>query len=728
MKHRASACLAVAAAALLSASPTAHAESTEQPLGIEDEALFRCLKPKGAIRISFRPELELAELVTWASGFSCKSIVFSSRVASRKLKVNIIAPRKMGGGSAWALFHTALRAMNLAVVPKGAVYEVVEAPEGKTHALPLLRGKQKGARGLVRSLVTAEHLDASELGGVLEALVSKSGEVIALPGSRMVLVTDFADHITRMAELLAEVDRSHAESEGIYMVKVHHAEVAELAATLEAILGAGSKTSTGAASGPRPRTRKPTPKRRPASSATATTGPRSIIAEPRTGHIVLVASPPAFARARALIKRLDIRVEEQSSHIHMIGLEHADAEALATTLTTLLSGVAADAGSKTGGRKPTPAGPRGAISVEGDVRVTHDGPTNALLIMATMRDFLSLREIVTRLDSTRPQVYIEASIMEVSVSGDRNIDGSFHVGGDESGTTWLAGLQQSDLRSTDLSSLVGAAGLLGGVFGQPLTGLESFIGQTIPSFGVLFQALATSRRANLISSPRIMTSDNTEATIKVSETRREPGATTTVATGGTTQAVESVDAALTLKVTPHVNATDEVRLEIDLTVEEFLPSRSAGFGSDKSVRQITNTVVVRDQESVIIGGLMVEREIKTESKVPLLGDVPLLGYLFKSTSADKEKRNLVVLLTPYVLGTRNDHQHIVRQTLSERAEFMRAHLQLSRETTRTKVDYRKKHGLLEAINQRAAAIERERTERANAAPALHSNDTFEGPY
>lgn len=170
------------------------------------DELFRCLKPKGQLHIEFKPELGLEELVAWASTFSCESIVYSSGVAGRRLSVNIIAPKRMSARKAWALFHIALRSMNLALVARSGVYVVVEAPTGKGEALPL--AVKRGGHGLVRSLVSAEFLSGAELVSVLGALKSKAGEVISLAGTEMVLVTDYADHVSKMRELLAEVDRS----------------------------------------------------------------------------------------------------------------------------------------------------------------------------------------------------------------------------------------------------------------------------------------------------------------------------------------------------------------------------------------------------------------------------------------------------------------------------------------------------------------------------------------
>jgi general secretion pathway protein D len=669
-------------------------DSQATAIAADSTELYRCAKARGKVTVSFKPGLSLEELVSWAMGFSCKNFAYSSQIGDRRSQVNIIAPSEMAAREAWQLFLTALRSMNLTVIEKGAVLEIVEAPQAKGHALPIAERPAAAGDGeqVTRALVRAEHISVDELAAALKAVASSSGEIAPLGGSSILLVTDFASHLARMDEIVAAIDRPGGD-EQVWVVPVRHADVDALVATLQAIVGTPSAPAA------------PRPKKAPA-AAPATTEAR-LLADERTRSILIVASPAAYRRVRALIRRLDVDVGgEGDGQIHMIRLEHADATELAATLTALLSGRPPAADPKSAAPPAAPPS-RAAPTVSGEVRVTHDAATNSLLILATMRDFVALREIIRRLDSSRRQVYIEAMILEVSAGGERQLGAAIHGGTQRGDAIWLTGLQHDDLRSTTPGSLL-ATGLLAAVIGPPLTGLGLGLGETIPSFGVLFQALATDRRVHLVQSPRIMTTDNVEAKFKVAETRRELGGSIRGPGGELSQPIESVEASLILEVTPHIGAGGEVRLDIELQLEDFLPPRSGSAGSDKSVRQVINSVVVNDQESVIIGGLMVDRHVEGSSRVPFLGDLPIVGHLFKRSLREKEKRNLVILLTPYVLGGPGDRDAVVRRELARRAEFMRAHLALEAAEYRPEIDYRRKRGLLEAINQKVFEVEQER--------------------
>ncbi len=433
-------------------------------------------------------------------------------------------------------------------------------------------------------------------------------------------------------------------------------------------------------------------------------------------------------RVRALVKRLDIEIGvEGAGRIHVYPLENADSEELANTLTSVVSGVSSSSTSsrtsRTSRRAPSrSSSSNSAPAFEGQVRVTHDKPTNSLVITASVKDFLALREVIRKLDVPRRQVFIEAVILEVTANTSRNMGVSFHGGKDlDDGSIILGGLQHSDLQSLNVSSLATQTGLLGGAIGPLLPNAEQLLGTSIPSFGLLFQALATNSNVNVLSSPHILTTDNEDAEISVGQnipyqssfsnygvgTGSTSGTTGTTGFGFPVQSIQRQDVALTLKITPHVNASDMVRLEIDQEISDIADPDFEGHGPSWSKRTIKTTVVVRDQQSIVIGGLMADRTTYSESKVPLLGDVPILGYLFKYTQKGKSKTNLLVLLTPYVIKDQMDIERIVQKKTRERAEFLRSMSRFARAVFTPDIDYSRKRGLVEEINHVVTTIEEE---------------------
>jgi general secretion pathway protein D len=531
----------------------------------------------------------------------------------------------------------------------------------------------------------------------------------------------------------------------LYMVRVRYADASEIASKLTEILGGQGAAAQPAQDPRRRRAQQQQQQRRRAQEVTeaaegadsiASAVPSQIVADERTNSLILLASEPAYLRVKALVERLDVQIDvEGAGRINVYRLEHADAEEMAQTLDNVISGMQQRSGQASGDARQRAARQRAATdeesapAFEGEVRVTHDAPTNSLVILASVKDFRALRDgVIRRLDVRRPQVYIEAKIVEISVDTSRDLGTSWHGGhavGD--GHILLGGAQHSDLRSVNpAGSLLSLSGLLGGIIGTPLEGAEEILfGQSIPSFGVLFQALATSSNVNLLSSPHILTLDNEEAELLVGENIPYiAGSFGTPFGGGQQQQqqlgslfpgtnIQRQDVALELKLTPQISAANEVRLNIDLEISNIASRDFEGLGPSWARRTIKDTVIVPDQQTIVIGGLMRDQITSSESKVPLLGDIPLLGYLFKYTTQSKSKTNLLVLLTPYIVNDHMDIERIVERRVREQREFMRAHSAFSHVQYRPDIDYSRKRGLLAEISRTLDHVqeERERLER-----------------
>lgn len=732
--------IAAAAALALVAIVPASAHAQEDKESKIEEGLYSCGKARGKVSVSFKPDIELKDLISWAMGFTCKNFVFSSSVGGRSAKVTIMAPKKMSPRQAWQVFLVAMQTMNLTVVPQGNVLRIIESAQAKSEPLPIYKNGAPGATSqLVRIIIRPEHIPPEDLATALSAMKSKEGAISSVPKAGILIVTDYGSIIGKMRSLVTEIDQP-VVGERLYMIRVKNADATELATKLQEILGTKQNAGSGnsrSSSPSRSKSKRNNKKRKTLKKATSASSeaevaaalPSKIIADERTNSLIILASEAAYLRVRSLVKRLDVAIGgESQGRIHVYYLKNADAEEMAQTLTAVISGISQPSSGSTRrtprprsdiSRSPSSSSSSSAPAFEGQVRITQDKPTNSLVVIASAKDFLSLRDVIEKLDTPRMQVFIEAVILEVKADNSRDFGSSFHGGlGTDEGAVVIGGLQHNSLQSLVPSTLIGSSGLLGGVLGPLLNELDAIIpGASIPSFGVLFQALATSNNVNVLSSPHILTTNNEEAEISVGENIPYQSSFSNFGVGGggggaggfgfPVQSVQRQDVALTLKITPHINASDMVRLEIDQEISDIASPDFGGLGPSWAKRTIKTTVVVRDQQSIVIGGLMSDRVTFTESKIPLLGDVPLFGYLFKYTKKQKAKTNLLVLLTPYVIKDQMDIEQIVQRKVRERREFISSFSNLRGMVFDREIDYRRKRGLIEEINRTVMSVERD---------------------
>jgi general secretion pathway protein D len=339
------------------------------------------------------------------------------------------------------------------------------------------------------------------------------------------------------------------------------------------------------------------------------------------------------------------------------------------------------------------------------VQISADIETNSLLILSSLRDYLATRTLIAGLDTERPQVFLEVTILEVDLANGEDYSGSFHLGDVSNGSLLFGGSQQAGTQTSSTKSLqssVQQEGLIVGALGELLS-TEEFLGVTIPSFAALFQAVATDERIDILSNPQLMTTNNTKAKLSVGQNVPYKAGSST-AGGGVVDTIKREDVEMTLEVTPHVNLGGLVRLDIELNIKELLPN-SATLEPTWTTRKISNTVVVADQESIAIGGLASSKESVNKSKVPLLGDLPLLGALFRSSRTSKIKSNLLVLLTPYVLSNAADARRLTRRKLHERDKFLHSFKSLKNRKFEAHVDYSRKRGLLAQMQREVLASE-----------------------
>ena len=731
--------------------------SAAVPAAGEDEALYSCKKRTGQVAVTFKPDTELKDLIPWVMGFTCKNFILDPRIVSTGKKVTVMAPNKMSAAEAYRVFLVALSTMGLTVVPKGNLLRIVESATAKSETVPIYkRGIPGDEDQVVRYVLRPTYTQPETLRAALDSIRSPAGNVQV--AGTMLIITDYASQVRDMMSLARSIDLPGG-SDGIYTIPVRHADATQLAQKLNDILGisGAGATSAGGAGGPGKRLNQTIPQPgqpiqpgqpgQPAFSSddVGSAVPSKILVDDRSSTLIVVSSEAGYLRVKGLVDRLDISLDTESgSAIHVLPLENALAEELATTLNNAMG--QASPQQRQGGtpgrpgqpvqnfpqpqpQQPQPGGADNlGASLEGQVRVIGDKPTNSLIVMSTGRDFLAIKDVVHRLDQPRRQVFIEALILEVQLSKELDIGSSSHGGlpVDGSNALILGGVQTPSLRSiTASASLATATGLIGGLIGSPLENSQTFLGTSIPSFGILFQALATQDNTDVLSAPHIIAIDNEKTEFSVGNNipykaglsfggfgLPAAGSAATPA-GSIGQNIQRQDLNLSLNVTPHISSQDIVRLEIEQETKD-IAGQSPDLGPTWSQRKLKTQVVVHDQQSVVIGGLIQERDIYSVTKVPLLGDIPILGYLFKYSTKSKKKTNLLILLTPYIVKDQLDLQAIRERKIRERDEFVESFSTLNEMKYEPKVDYRRKRGLIEEINRRIQSVE----DDANAANAL----------
>lgn len=685
----------------------------------EDDELYRCKKhPKNAkIKVTLKPETEFKELVQWAMGFTCRSFVYSA--GARAGKVTVIAPTEMSPQDAWNLFLTSLQTMNLTVVrrPGHPVLEIIESSQAREKPLPVYRrsGDVPSGDEIVRVLIRPEHLSIEDASAILSAFKSKDGAITPQVAAGVLVVTDYGSTLDRMLDVLREVDQPLVGDQ-LYIIRVRHSDATELGTKLTEIFGVGQGRPVAV-------TARPAKGKKDSATASATVEssassgepaagnavPTKIIPDARTNSLVVISSQRAYERVLALVQRLDVPGQEGAEATHVYYLNNADSEQLSTTLNALISGQqrSSRAGGAGGGGGGDKSG-QSAGAVSAAAKVTFDKSTNSLVVIASTQDFFSLRDVIRKLDVPRRQVFVEATILEVSVDKARKMGISYHGGlpvlDDEA--LLFGGVQHGDLGTVVLNP-ASLLGVIGGVRGAEIPGSAEFLGISVPSFGLMFQIIQNDNDVNVLSSPHILTTDNVPAEMTVGENIPFQSGVTSLPGGAGGQAggfgfplqsIQRQDVALKLKLTPHVNDSDQVRLEIEQEISDIASEDFGGLGPSWTKRTVKTEIVVKDQQPVVIGGLMKDRTLISESKVPLLGDIPVLGYFFKYQTKTKQKTNLLLLLTPYVIKDQSDLRRIYERKTRERREFLETFTGFAERDYTPDLDHRRTRGLIEDIN------------------------------
>jgi general secretion pathway protein D len=650
---------------------------------------------------------QVAKAIGAATG---KTIIVDPRV---KGQLNLVSENSVPEDQALKTLQSALRMQGFALVQDHGVLKVVPEADAKLQGVPTYVGNTPTARGdqVVTQVFTLRNESANNLLPILRPLISPNNTVAAYPANNTIVVTDYADNVRRIAQIIAGVDSAAGQS--VAVVPLKNANAIDIAQQMNKMLDPGSIGSTDA------------------------TLKVSISSDPRTNSLLIRASNTArLAAARDLAKQLDMPTT-MPGNIHVVPLRNADATKLARTLRSMLGkGAGGDTGSSassndansfnqngsggggggglgsssTGasGTPPLPSGGLGGGSSmsspmgggsggsnsnndgfgsskdkgsddQGGGMITADPATNSLIITAAEPVYRNLRAVIDQLDARRAQVYIEALVVELNSNTNANLGIQWQIANNAlfAGTNLQA--PGSNANSIfNLTAAAAGAAALGTAGGLPAAaiaqgGLQQGLNVGwihnifgVQGLGALLQALSQTSDANVLSTPNLITLDNEEAKIVVgTNVPIQTGSYSNLASGNTSAAFNTfdrVDVGLTLHVKPQI--TDGGILKLQLYTEDSAivtgtnNASTNPSGPEFTTRSIQSTVLCDNGEIIVLGGLMQDNYQVTNSKVPLLGDIPWLGQLFRSEQKTRAKTNLMVFLRPVIISDRQTAQAV----------------------------------------------------------------------
>ena len=607
-----------------------------------------------------------------------RSFVVDPRV---KGTVNLVSGRPVPKSLAYPMLQSALRAQGFVTVEGPGYVKIIPEADGKTNPTPVIQGSVS-ARGdqLVTQVFTLKNESASQLVNILRPLIVPNNTIAAYPSTNTLIITDYADNLRRIERIIMAVDQpAHGGVGEPVIVAVKNASAVDLAQMLNRLL----TENTGAAGVP--------------TAAGEPTQRVQILSDSRTNSIILRSDNPArVARARALIEQLDAPTSSKTGNVHILYLKNAEAVRVAQTLravltgenstssgttslaspgsttplgTTLSSGGSGGAAQQqpTSGSLPAAAanpfqplnvGGAGTVSVMG-ATIQADSSSNALIINAPEAIYNNLRAVIEMLDVRRAQVFVEVLIVEITAEKAAEFGFQWQVLSGLNSTNTQAiggtnfGARGSGRNIIDTAINIGGAGPglnLGIIRGQVVVpGIGA-----ITNLGLLARALETDANANILSTPNLLTLDNEEAKVVIGQ--NVPFITGQYAQTGTQttptpfQTIERRDVGLTLRVKPLITEGGTVRMTIFQEVsslQEVTLTNPSGPITNK--RALESNVLVDDGQIIVLGGLLQDSLSNGQDKVPVLGDIPGLGNLFRYESRKRSKTNLMVFLKPTVI-------------------------------------------------------------------------------
>lgn len=625
------------------------------------------------------PNAEISDVIKAISELTGKNFIVDPSVRG---KITIMAPTRITVAEAYKAFLSALAINGYSIVPSGKFLKIVQGRAAQRDSIEIYSGNYTpNTDQMITRIIQLKHISAAEFNKYLRTLTSKDGNLEVYEPTNTLILSDYGSNVERVQKIVNEIDVAGFE-EQLEVIPIRHAKASDIAQLIDQIINKGKPSSTrgGAFTAGIPRFGGNEQKGNNAFSM--------VIPDGRTNAIIVVGNKAGIQKIRELVRKLDFDIPaDEAGGVFVYFVRYGDAKKIAETLSGIAQSASKDKDKDKNnfipppppmGGAPVDAGPLGLSAGNifgGDVKVTAVTETNSLIIVASKQDFQVVTNLLEKIDIPRNQVYVEAIIMEMGVDAKTNWGINYYSLNGDGGRARAGFVNDGALSNfLNIQKDNGAILSFGGGGTVEVDGPAGKI--KIPSLVGFINFLKANTNVNILSTPQIMALDNETASIEVGDTI--PTAAASVQGGtSTTTSITREQAYIKLKIEPHISPkSDSIRLKIEQSIKQLSEKQVAAKNlTDSAVvtndRSVTSNIVVRDGDTAVIGGLMTERESVNINKVPLLGDIPILGWLFKSKSTRSEKVNLLIFITPRVIRTHEDTNKLLTEKLNQRLEFIK---------------------------------------------------------
>lgn len=629
------------------------------------------------------PDKEIKDVVTIISKWTGKNFILDNKVRG---KITIIGPSQVTLQEAYQAFLSALEANSLTTVQAGKFIRIIESQEARRSPVKTYAGEYapKDDQFITR-ILQLRYINADEVQREFRDLTTRQGKLFAYEPTNSIIITDTGSNIQRIKELLETLDVKNFETT-LHVLHIKNTSAKTISEMLGEIYG-DDKSKPG-----QPRTFRKTALERTRGGGVIT----KIIPDEATNSLVVLANQSGIEMLKQLVAKLDVKVTD-TGRIHVYYCEYAKAEDLAQTLAALAGnssgGGAANRPRRTSGstpgspNSPSMSGSTGPVSAEldGGVKITSDAATNSLVVTANSADYQTIKKVIKKLDIPRLQVFIETAILEVALNSDTNV--GVNVGVGVPGRGFAGGFisDSAALISAVTNGIPGEGATIPIFAGPQFAASGSFSGTpggattnyTVSTLMGLVNLLKKTTNTSVLQTPQIIAMDNEKAEFQVlDETPVFSSMSAATATAPAVQNTERLKTGVVIKLTPHVNAASkQIRLEIEQKVDNVkdsttVPKLLQDTNRATTSRVTNTTVVVKDLDYLMMGGMISDKVDETVTKVPLLGDIPILGWLFKATNWKVLKTNLIILLHPKIIGSTLTSAEQIKESLGKRKDFI----------------------------------------------------------